>query len=155
MSLYLGIDPGLSGGIALLSDGCAPLYWKMPATDRDLFDLLEPLEVRNALTDTVHCILERVSASPQMGVTSAWTFGRGYGKIEMALCAARIPFDYVQPAKWQQVMGCRTKGDKNISKARAQQVFPDLPIRHWNADALLIAEFCRRLHTRIPEKESA
>lgn len=150
MSLYLGIDPGLSGGIALLSDDSTPLYWKMPTTDRDLLDILSPIR-----PVFVYCILERVSASPQMGVTSAWTFGRGYGKIEMALCAARIPFDYVQPAKWQLVMGCRTKGDKNISKARAQQVFPDLPIRHWNADALLIAEFCRRLHTRIPEKESA
>jgi hypothetical protein len=32
-----------------------------------------------------------------------------------------------------------TKGDKNISKAKAQELFPDKKIIHATADALLIA----------------
>lgn len=143
--IYIGIDPGLSGGIAWYSShsGIRAAY-KMPVTDRELLDAVEGLLT---LSGELIALLERVHASPQMGVTSAFTFGRGYGKLEMALTAARIPFDYVQPAKWQRAMGCLTKGDKNVSKARAQQLFPELKITHAIADALLIAEYGRRLHT--------
>jgi len=41
-------------------------------------------------------------------------------------------------------MGCLTKGDKNVSKRRAQELFPALKVTHAIADALLIAEFARR-----------
>lgn len=41
-------------------------------------------------------------------------------------------------------MGCLTKGDKNISKARAQQLFPTAKITHATADALLLAEWRRK-----------
>ncbi len=37
-----------------------------------------------------------------------------------------------------------TKGDKNVSKRRAQELFPALKVTHAIADALLIAEFARR-----------
>ena len=79
-----------------------------------------------------------------MGCVSAFTFGRGYGALLMALTAARIPFDVVQPAKWQQGLGCRSGGDKHVTKRRAQQLFPSVTVTHALADALLIAEFCRR-----------
>jgi hypothetical protein len=62
----------------------------------------------------------------------------------MALTAADVPFDEVLPVKWQTVMGCRSGGDKNITKARAQQLFPHVKVTHAIADALLLAEFCRR-----------
>jgi hypothetical protein len=42
-------------------------------------------------------------------------------------------------------MQCLTGGDKNISKRRAQELFPSLKITHAVADALLIAEYGRRL----------
>jgi hypothetical protein len=37
-----------------------------------------------------------------------------------------------------------TKGDKNVSKRKAQELFPQLKITHATADALLLAEFGRR-----------
>jgi hypothetical protein len=64
--------------------------------------------------------------------------------------AAGIPYDLVLPVKWQTAMSCRTKGDKNVSKARAQQLFPDVKVTHAIADALLIAEFCRRVRGSDP-----
>ena len=36
--VYLGIDPGLSGGIAAINNGTANV-WKMPKTDADIADL--------------------------------------------------------------------------------------------------------------------
>ena len=80
-----------------------------------------------------------------MGVTSAFTFGHGFGQIEMALTAAGIPFERLRPQAWQKAMGCMTKGDKNVSKRRAQELFPQIKVTHANADALLICEYGRRM----------
>ena len=38
----IGIDPGASGGIAVVQDGFITEAYKMPATERDVHDLLEP-----------------------------------------------------------------------------------------------------------------
>lgn len=136
---YIGIDPGKSGGIAIITPGGGAYAHKMPETDRDLLDLLSEFSA-----DDNRAVLEQVHAMPGQGVTSTFTFGRGYGKLEMALCASLIPFETVTPQKWQKLMGCLTKGDKNVSKAAAQRLFPHLKVTHAIADALLIAEYCRR-----------
>jgi hypothetical protein len=59
----------------------------------------------------------------------------------MALTAAQIPFERVRPAAWQKALGCLTGGDKNVSKRRAQELFPQLKVTHATADALLIAYY--------------
>lgn len=140
--MFVGLDPGLGGGIAVLADD-GQVVWteKMPASERDLLDLLS----EGALKDgPKRAALERVSSSPLMGVVSAFTFGKGYGGLRMALVAAKIPFDEVAPAVWQKHLGCRTKGDKNVSKRRAQELFPAVKVTHAIADALLLAEYARR-----------
>ncbi len=63
------------------------------------------------------------------------------------LIASRIPFEEVTPQKWQKTLSCLSRGDKNITKAKAQQLFPGLRVTHATADALLIAEYARR-HAR-------
>lgn len=146
MKLFIGIDPGLTGGIAAITEiGVVHKAVKMPDTQRDILDVFG--EFAGPQMDRVSALIERVSASPQMGVVSAFTFGKGYGGLLMALTAERIPFDFIAPIKWQNLMGCRTGGDKNISKARAQQLFPDIRVTHAIGDALIIAETCRRIHT--------
>lgn len=143
MKLYIGIDPGKSGGIAVLrADGSVRGVSKMPTSEADLLDTLSAFKV-SGNTEAVACI-ERVSASPQMGVVSAFTFGKGYGSLLMALTAAAIPFDEVVPRKWQAAMQCLSGGDKNLTKRRAQQLFPGIKTTHAISDALLIAEYCRR-----------
>lgn len=141
--MHIGLDPGQSGGLAIVSHTGALMHvTAMPATEHDLFEWLND---RVCAGDNVHAVLERVHSMPKQGVASAFTFGRNYGTLLMLLTACEIPFDLVTPQKWQQVMGCLTHGDKNISKQRAQQLFPKEKITHAIADALLIAEFCRRM----------
>jgi len=137
---YLGIDPGVSGGLALIEDTgfLKKAAWKMPATEKDISDLfidLKPL-VSFALIEAVHSM-------PGMAMGTMFNFGKGYGFLRGMLIAHGIPFGEVTPQKWQKFMNCLTKGDKNVSKARAQQLFPNLKITHAIADALLIAEYCR------------
>lgn len=143
--IFIGIDPGVSGGIAAIDElSIVIAAEKMPPTEADVLDLLRRWPVDSTPT---RAVLERVSSSPQMGVVSAFTFGKGYGALRMALQAEEIPFDEVVPAKWQAFMMCRSGGDKNITKRRAQQLFPNTKITHAIADALLLAEYARRTET--------
>jgi hypothetical protein len=139
--ITIGIDAGKSGGIAWITDG-KPCVEKMPDTLADLWELIVAISL-NAETGGlgIHAYLEQVSSSPGMGVVSAFTFGNGFGHLEMALTAAGIPFERVRPQVWQKAMGCMTKGDKNVSKRKAQELFPEIKITHATADALLIAKY--------------
>ena len=145
MSIHIGIDPGINGGVAVLGhQGCAQAC-KIPPTNKDLWELIQEIKAAADFEKyTVRATLESVSASPQMGVKSAFTFGNGFGHLEMALTAAGIPFERVRPQVWQKALGCLTKGDKNVSKRRAQELFPQMKVTHATADALLIAEYGNR-----------
>jgi crossover junction endodeoxyribonuclease RuvC len=152
--IILGIDPGNSGAICSLAPG-APnpvLLLPLSSTEREICDFLE--KVSNPIP--IHAYLERVSASPGAGVSGMFKFGGSYYAMRMALTAFRIPFDLVGPHQWQLALGCaRPKGEKkesqtehkNRTKARAQQLFPDIKITHAIADAILLAEYGRRLRS--------
>ena len=50
-------------------------------------------------------------------------------------------------------MSWLSKGDKNVTKSRAQELFPELKITHAIADALLIAEYGRRVRIDVSDPE--
>jgi hypothetical protein len=143
--IVIGVDPGKNGGIAWIDETGKPCVEKMPDTLKDLWDLIQSIEHSDGGFRNCKAYLEQISSSPQMGVVSAFTFGNGYGHLEMALTAAGIPFERVRPQVWQKAMGCMSKGQKNVTKAKAQELFPHLKITHATADACLIAEYGRRL----------
>lgn len=116
----------------------------MPETVGDLADLLRSRSAFGQSFGGICAYIERVSSSPQMGVVSAFTFGRGVGNLEAACQCVGIPITWVAPSVWQKELGCLSHGDKNITKRRAQELFPTLKITHAIADALLIAEWGRR-----------
>ena len=136
--MVIGVDPGVNGGIAFLHDGKVVAY-KMPATERDIYDLLATGEESAPVV-----FLESVHSMPGQGVSSSFKFGRGYGFLRGAITALKYPLHDVSPQRWQRALGCLTSGNKNISKQMAQQLFPQLKITHSIADAVLIAEYGRR-----------
>lgn len=136
--IVMGIDPGKGGGIAWCVDG-EMFAEKMPDTHHDLKDLLKPLAPR-----TKFCFMEKVHSMPKQGVVSTFTFGTNYGMLQGMLTAYEIPFELLRPTVWQRGMGCLSKGDKNVTKTKAQQLFPKMKITHKTADALLICEYLRR-----------
>ena len=142
MSTIIGIDPGANGAIAWITNG-KPCVEKMPDTLQDLWELFGSITHSLMPVDERYfkAYIEQISSSPQMGVVSAFTFGRGYGNLEMALTAAGIPFERVRPQVWQKALGCMTKGDKSVTKRKAQELFPSLKVTNATADALLIAEY--------------
>lgn len=134
----IGIDPGLSGGIAVLKEGEVAAY-KTPETETDIVDFFRQFDPINT-----RALIEKVHGMPGMGGAAMFSFGKIYGTTRTALIALKIPFDEVPPQTWMKVLGCMTKGDKNITKAKAQQLFPNIKCTHAISDSLLILEFLRR-----------
>ena len=148
-AVYIGIDPGQSGGlVALYNDRV--VADAMPATERDIWDWFNPPR-SPAVPVSVYAVIEKVHSMPNQGVSSTFKFGCGYGGLRMALIAAGIPFEEVTPQAWQKAMGIprREKTEsktqwKNRLRSIAQQLFPSEKVTLKTSDALLIAEYCRR-----------
>lgn len=147
---YVGIDPGASGGIAALSGERMEVY-PMPQTLGDLWAVFEFL----GSVGGFFAVIEKVGGyvgEAQPG-SSAFKFGQSYGSLLMALTAAMIPYEEVTPQRWQKAMGITPRKNregetktsfKNRLKQKAQQLFPAVKVTLAVADALLIAEYCRR-----------
>lgn len=145
--MFIGIDPGKTGGLAVVDrNGRVREAVKMPSTNPEILRKIEEFAGLAAPETPVHCALEYVRSRPGLSSVAMFTFGRGYGALEMALAAVGLPFDSPTPQRWQTAMECMSKGDKNITKARAAKLWPRLTLTHATADACLIAEYCRRYH---------
>ena len=144
--LIIGIDPGASGGIAFRS-GSAVWIHKTPETNRDILDLLQTHssgEECFAYVEWIHPAIQGIGKSSMSKLYGS------FKELMMALDASAIPYEDVKPQVWQKCFSLvRPKADqnkwKNMLKAKAQQLFPSLTITKDTADALLIAEYGRRL----------
>lgn len=138
--LIVGIDPGASGAIVVHDGEFLPEFVKLSGTEGDVCGFL-----RGFYAGRMFAYIERVHSMPGQGVSSSFKFGQSYGFLRGILTGFGIPFEEVTPQKWQKAMGCMSKGDKNVTKSKAQQLFPNVKVTHAIADALLIAEYGRRL----------
>lgn len=139
--IYLGIDPGKSGAIAGIWDDGVPFvaHIKLKETEHDIAGFIRQFDLGSA-----RAVIERVNSQPNNGHRQAFIFGQSYGFLRGLLSAYQVPFIEVSPQRWQKAMECMTGGNKNVSKQKAQQLWPTLKITHANADSLLIAEYGRR-----------
>lgn len=146
----IGIDPGWSGGIAILSRGNpVPDVIKMPGTFHLLLEQIGAYVGESGVdSELIHvrAMLESVHSMPRDSAKAAFSFGRAVGGTEAMLAYLKIPYDTVAPNTWQRVLGCQTKGDKNITKAKAKQMFPSVRVTHWSADAILLAAYALRVY---------
>jgi len=145
--LYLGIDPGKSGAICSVDVyGNPEIVVKADATNRDMWKALSDVSIDHKC----RAVIELVNAMPNQGVASTFRFGESFGILLGLLTAAEIPFERVRPSLWCKEFGLKRRNGesgtdwKNRHKQLAQEMFPGIGITHATADALLIAEYCRR-----------
>ena len=141
--LTIAIDPGASGGIAVVSDRDGrPVVMKMPDTPKDIYDALRGLAT---LHTSVRAIVEKVGMHRQGNNASAsCKFARHCGHIEMALIALGIPFEEPTPQKWMKSLGVMPKDKtdrKNHIKDLMQRKYPNIKVTLWSADALGILTY--------------
>lgn len=149
--VYLGIDPGLDGAVAIIRDGAVLLHdtpTVRGATKREyaadaMADLLRPY------AGHAMAVLEAVSGRPGQGGASARSTGLGYGLWLGILAALEIAREPAYPHVWKrqyQLIGA----DKAASRARAAALYPAvrdelrLVRHHGRAEALLLADYARR-----------
>ena len=152
-----GIDPGLSGAIAVL-DGAtvrcvdAPtLAVKSGKKTRQHFDLQAMTRIlREHGPD--HVFIESVHSMPAQGVASSFQFGMGFGMWQGILAALGIPYTLITPQRWKKMMLADMGSEKSAARLRAGQLFPAAAEQFarvkddGRAEAVLIAEYGRRVH---------
>jgi crossover junction endodeoxyribonuclease RuvC len=127
MGLTVGIDPGLTGAVALLRGAELVEVVDMPVVTPkgrkprvDVGGLASVL----AAWAPVEALVERVGPAPGAGVSSMFRFGYGAGAIEGVLAGLGIEVVLVAPTVWKPAM--RLGSDKGRARAEAQRLFPAL-----------------------------
>ncbi len=132
MSYYVGVDPGLSGAIAIYNAVTGDIEaWDMPTftvksngKNRRKLDYHGLATIGSYLTGlkVEKVLIEQVSAMPGQGVTSMFSFGAAAGAAEMMVAGAGLRYDTVTPVKWKKAM--RISGNKDESRRAALRLFP-------------------------------
>jgi len=160
VTLYYGVDPGLSGAIATL-DGdivrITPIPIVKSGKSRNQYDLVAINELFcGQIIAPGFAMIEKQQPMPLAQGGTIANYNRGCARIfEMACVAARIPYELVPPRTWQKLMLAGTSGDdtKQRSIIAAKRLFPGVMLRRSTlctkdddgfSDALLLAEYGRR-----------
>lgn len=143
MSLVLGVDPGQSGGLALIGRTTGNLLWAeaMPVI-KNAVPTVDTGQLGHLLRGChdVFAYVERAQAMPRQGVSSAFNYGVIFGSILTALADLGIGYELVSPAVWKRKAGI--SADKRESVDRVRQLYPTFPVKRSEdgiAEAILIA----------------
>ena len=150
----IGIDPGLSGGIAILEDNKVKEIFDMPVmpdgkkNKRQLNNaFLAQLIKENIenIEDTI-MVVEQVNAMPGQGVTSMFNFGQTFGAIKGICAALVLPIFFVRPAKWKKHFEL-INSSKDASRTKVIEMYPSIAEKLSKkkdvnkSDAILIARY--------------
>lgn len=125
-----GIDPGLKGGLAILDNGKVYGY-PMPLSGKDInvmaiVELLRSHRVDLVICEQVHAMPAKGMNGKNQGITSTFTFGKGYGMVLGAVMASGIPLELVTPQKWKSVTLQGTAKDKDAMIAFCRRRYPEV-----------------------------
>jgi crossover junction endodeoxyribonuclease RuvC len=150
----IGIDPGLSGGIAILKNNKVLNIFDMPVmpegkkNKRQLNSAMLVTLIKENIRDDEEAtvVVEQVNAMPGQGVTSMFNFGQTFGAIKGVCAALELPIFLVRPAKWKKHFEL-INSSKDSSRTKAIEMYPTLSSQLAKkkdvnkSDAILIARF--------------
>jgi crossover junction endodeoxyribonuclease RuvC len=146
--MIVGIDPGISGAVAWVSDEGGFLLSAMD---------MPTLEVNGKMKVNPHIlasdlsfrkpkivVIEEVGAMPGQGVTSMFNFGYSAGILAGVCAGLGIPTVFYRPAVWKRQAG--VPADKGAARQMAQRLWPgsrafDRVKDHGRAEAALLARW--------------
>ena len=146
LTKFIGIDPGKSGGITLISDkGIEAVKCpKEPADMAIFFDYF----IGDTAPYNVGVLIERVWASPTNGSRHAFAYGFNYGVWFGVISRKYVEIHTTLPAKWIQYFNC-PKGieyndRKKWLKEKAKELYPEVKkVTLATADSILIAHYAK------------
>lgn len=153
----VGIDPGVTGAIALVQDhGKPPELWDIEAVSVGGTKQMSPqglIDILTAWGPVDGVVVEDNRAQGNNGSLANFSMGMSLGIIYGVCATLGRPVHRVKPREWQTTMGLsqvKRVDRKNAHRQRARELWPEIDdslklVRHHNrADALLIAEHGRR-----------
>ena len=166
LGIYMGVDPGENGGLALINADNIAIGFPMPSTPQALARLFT---TRIIPAKPAYCLIEHLHALPndKRGSIATWSLARSYGMLIGMLALAEIQYEEIEPRSWQKALGIEARWKAPKAKAGmalvnyrpeesyhefkmrllgvALKLFPRMDITKEIADALLLAEVCRRM----------
>lgn len=142
MTLYIAIDPGQTGGVAIQDDDKATL--KQWSTPREMAQYIS--DAVFGYPGLVTCVIEDVHAMPGQGVSSAFKFGVNYGQWQGILQALNVPFARVSPVVWKRQMGLYGKKkdrQANLAAKRLAEERLGIVVKRELADAACLLVWAR------------
>ncbi len=154
MRRIIGIDPGLSGAIAILDSSKVIGIFDMPVmaegkkNKRQLnsAQLVNIINEHISNNDETAVVVEQVNAMPGQGVTSMFNFGQTFGAIKGVCAALKLPIFFVRPSKWKKHFEL-INSSKDSSRTKVIEMYPSLSNQLSKkkdvnkSDAILIARF--------------
>ena len=160
----IGIDPGLTGAIAILEDKKVINLLDMPvmAEGKKNKRQLNSAQLVNIIKENtfkkeeeIVVVVEQVNAMPGQGVTSMFNFGQTFGAIKGVCAALELPIYFVRPSKWKKYFEL-INSSKDSSRTKTIEMYPTLSNQLSKkkdvnkSDAILIARYF--FETRIRDK---
>ena len=150
----LGIDPGLSGAIAILEKKKVLNLFDMPvmAEGKKNKKQLNSAQLVNIIKENIineeeiAVVVEQVNAMPGQGVTSMFNFGQTFGAIKGICAALNLPIFFVRPSKWKKYFEL-INSSKDSSRTKVIEMYPSLSSQLAKkkdvnkSDAILIARY--------------
>ena len=148
--VWIGIDPGISGAIAILpAPPTLPVWHKLPAMTlgpRKVLDggalaaLLAEPGLRSVAIELVHSM-------PRQGVSSTFTFGAAFGAALALAQATGARVHTLRPDQWRAAVGLPKTASKDDAISLALRLWPGVSVgrNHNAAESLLLAEAARRI----------
>lgn len=151
MTVFVGIDPGVNGGLAALQGGQVVLVQKNLDAHTVVGFIQACADLDGGALPSVAieavpkwCGEERFAKHAMTGSAMATMFGTF--QLAVGVCVGMgIEPTLLTPVKWQNLVECRNRERlettpwKNKLKRRAEELYPDVKLTLWNCDAVLIA----------------
>jgi len=146
MSVFIGIDPGISPAVVALDDKGSLLWMKdisaiETGKGKTKKNEMNGGAIRDALVGADHVFIEKAQTMPDQGIASTGKYMKGAGIIEGICIGLQIPYDLISPVTWKKAMMAGMQRGKEASLLRVQQLYPGavkLKKDNHKAEALLI-----------------
>lgn len=159
MKYFIGVDPGLTGAVAIVNKDRLLMLEDMPVMangkgNSTIKRKVNAFELYNYFFEIsldpygdMCGVVEQITARPGQGVSSMFSLGDSVGSVRAAISIAGIPTEYVTPQKWKKYYAL--PADKEYARAKAIELFPSADLskkkHHNRAEALLLANYAKHV----------
>ena len=162
MKVWIGIDNGVSGSVAMISDNGSSIYFKTPVRlclnytkAKQFLDRVWVEALYNMLShhidpgDQALCLIERPLVNPGRWKATMSAM-RAFEATLIVLELLKIRYEFCDSKEWQKVLLPKDLEKEELKFASLEvgkRLYPRMDWTKWkDADGLLIAHYCKKMN---------